>query len=74
MVIESGKVYFIKDEFIEKYGEQYNLMKDHEDEKNRPCYFCFRDDKCNDMLCYGLCQCLLNITNILIFIVISKKK
>lgn len=50
MVIESGKVYFIKDEFIEKYGEQYNLMKDHEDEKNRPCYFCFRDDKCNDML------------------------
>lgn len=50
MVIESGKIYFIKDEFIERYGEKYNLMRDHEDEKNRPCYFCFRDDKCNDML------------------------
>lgn len=41
MEIESGKIYFIKDEFNEKYGEKYNLMKNHEDEKSRPCYFLF---------------------------------
>lgn len=50
MTIENGKIYFIKDEFIEKYGAKYHLMKNHESETNRPCYFCFRDNKNLDML------------------------
>lgn len=50
MIIESGKIYFIKDEFIEKYGEKYHLMKNYEEDTNRPCYFCFKDDQNNGML------------------------
>lgn len=30
MKIEEGRLYFIKDEFLEKYGKQYNLMNNKE--------------------------------------------
>lgn len=50
MIIESGKIYFIKDEFIDKYGKKYHLMKNHEEDSNRPCYFCFKDDQIDGML------------------------
>ena len=42
MNIESGKFYFIKDEFFEIF-KQYNLMNNKENGNKRPCYFCFRD-------------------------------
>ena len=46
MKIEEGRLYFIKDEFLEKYGEQYNLMNNKvERGTKRPTYFCFRDGK-----------------------------
>lgn len=43
MQIEDGKFYFINNEFIEKYGVKYNLMKNKEIGTKRPCYFCFMD-------------------------------
>lgn len=43
MQIENGKFYFIKNEFIEKYGIKYNLMENKETGTKRPCYFCFKD-------------------------------
>ncbi len=51
MKIKAGKLYFIKDEFLEKYGKKYNLM-DNKIEKGtkRPTYFCFKDDKNTDLL------------------------
>lgn len=42
MVIESGKFYFIKDEFF-KLFDKYNLMQNKENGNKRPCYFCFND-------------------------------
>ena len=51
MNIKEGRLYFIKDEFLIKYGEKYNLM-DNKEEKGtkRPTYFCFRDSKQNELL------------------------
>lgn len=43
MQIENGKFYFIKNEFIKKYGIKYNLMENKETGTKRPCYFCFQD-------------------------------
>ena len=43
MQIENGKFYFIKNEFIKKYGIKYNLMENKETGTKRPCYFCFKD-------------------------------
>lgn len=43
MKIEDGKFYFINNEFIEKYGDKYNLMRNKESGNKRPCYFCFKD-------------------------------
>lgn len=43
MKIEDGKIYFINDEFIEKYGKKYKLMENKEKGSKRPCYFCFKD-------------------------------
>lgn len=42
MKIESGKFYFIKDEFFNLFKD-YNLMQNKESGNKRPCYFCFRD-------------------------------
>ena len=51
MKIEEGRLYFIKDEFLEKYGKQYNLMNNKvEQGTKRPTYFCFRDGKEERML------------------------
>ena len=38
-----GKLYFIKDKFIEKYNPKYHLMENKETGTKRPTYFCFRD-------------------------------
>ena len=43
MGIIEGKLYFIKDEFIEKYNPKYHLMENKETGTKRPTYFCFRD-------------------------------
>ena len=42
MVIEDGKFYFIKDEFVDVFKD-YGLMVNKENGNKRPCYFCFRD-------------------------------
>lgn len=49
MKIEEGKLYFIKDEFIEKYNDKYNIMQNKEN-TNRPCYFCFKDNKIKEII------------------------
>ncbi len=51
MEIHEGRLYFIKDDFLEKYAEKYNLM-DNKIEKGtkRPTYFCFKDHKEENML------------------------
>ena len=45
-----GKLYFIKDEFIEKYNPKYHLMENKEAGTIRPTYFCFRDKIDKDIL------------------------
>lgn len=42
MKIESGKFYFIKDEFFNLF-KNYKLMENKESGNKRPCYFCFND-------------------------------
>ena len=42
MNVESGKFYFIKDEFFDIFRD-YKLMKNKEDGNKRPWYFCFND-------------------------------
>ncbi len=43
MEITEGKLYFIKDEFINKYNKKYHLMENKQTGTKRPTYFCFRD-------------------------------
>ena len=43
MEIVEGKLYFIKNEFLEKYNPKYHLMENKEEGAKRPTYFCFRD-------------------------------
>ena len=51
MEIKEGRLYFIKDEFLEKYGQKYNLMENKvEKGTKRPTYFCFKDNKNEDLL------------------------
>lgn len=50
MEIIEGKLYFIKDEFIEKYNPKYHLMENKTQGTKRPTYFCFRDKKEKDIL------------------------
>ncbi len=42
MKVESGKFYFIKDEFFDVF-KGYKLMDNKENGNKRPCYFCFND-------------------------------
>lgn len=42
MKIESGKFYFIKDDFFNMFKE-YKLTENKENGNKRPCYFCFND-------------------------------
>lgn len=42
MLIEEGKFYFLKDEFLEMF-KNYPLMLNKENGNKRPCYFCFYD-------------------------------
>ena len=50
MKIIEGNLYFIKDEFIEKYNPKYHLMENNETGTKRPTYFCFRDKNEKNML------------------------
>lgn len=43
MKIESGRFYFIRQEFFVLFSK-YNLMHNKENGNKRPCYFCFRDE------------------------------
>ena len=43
MKIVEGRLYFIKDEFIEKYNPKYHLMENKIAGNKRPTYFCFKD-------------------------------
>lgn len=48
-MFESGKFYFIKDEYFELFKE-YNLMQNKDNGNKRPCYFCFRDFKNSNII------------------------
>lgn len=50
MEIIEGNLYFIKDEFIEKYNPKYYLMENKKSGTKRPTYFCFRDRKEKEIL------------------------
>ena len=50
MEILEEKLYFIKDEFIEKYNPYYNLMENKSSGTKRPTYFCFRDKMNTEIL------------------------
>lgn len=50
MEIIEGKLYFIKNEFLEKYNPKYHLMENKEEGTKRPTYFCFRDKKDKNIL------------------------
>ena len=51
MKIKEGRLYFIKDEFLEKYGQKYHLMENKvEKGTKRPTYLCFKDNKNKDLL------------------------
>ena len=50
MEILEEKLYFIKDEFIEKYNPYYNLMENKSVGTKRPTYFCFRDKMNTEIL------------------------
>ena len=45
-----GKLYFVKDEFIEKYNPKYHLMENKKAGTKRPTYFCFRDKMNTEIL------------------------
>ena len=49
MTVESGKFYFIKDEFFDIFKD-YNLMQNKESGNKRPCYFCFNDPKNEEII------------------------
>lgn len=50
MEILEEKLYFIKDEFIEKYNPYYNLMENKSFGTKKPTYFCFRDKMNTEIL------------------------
>lgn len=50
MEIKEGKLYFIKDEFIDKYNAKYQLIKNKDKGSKRPTYFCMRDIHNRDIL------------------------
>ena len=58
MVIKEGTLYFMKDEFLDTYGEKYNLM-DNKEKKGtkRPTYLIKKHNY------YGLFLCLNNMKN-----------
>ena len=49
MKVIEGHLYFIKDEFIDKYNSKYHLMENKSKTK-RPSYFCFRDRQDRNIL------------------------
>ena len=50
MKLEDGCLYFICDNFMDKYGVKYNVMKNKIGGNQRPAYFCFRDSKEKEIL------------------------
>lgn len=49
MQIEEGKFYFIKDEFFD-YINDIELCKNKTTGNKRPCYYCFKDYKYNNII------------------------
>ena len=49
MEIIEGKLYFIKDEFVEKYNKKYHLIENKTKGTKRSTYFCFRGKKEKDI-------------------------
>lgn len=43
MILETGYVYHIKDEYF-KFAKDEKLMKNHENGNSRPTYFCIKND------------------------------
>ena len=49
MKIEEGKFYFLKNLFFEKMKDK-NLANNKENGNKRPCYYCFRDNKQDELI------------------------
>ena len=49
MKIEEGKFYFIKDDFF-NYINQKNLCLNTKNNNKRPCYYCFKESKENNII------------------------
>lgn len=49
MIVESGKFYFIKDNFFDKF-KNFDLMQNKENGNKRPCYFCFKDSDIKEII------------------------
>lgn len=47
--IEEGKFYFLKDSFFEKMKDS-NLSNNKDNGNKRPCYYCFRDKKEDELI------------------------
>ena len=47
--IEEGKFYFLKDSFFEKMKDS-NLAQNKDNGNKRPCYYCFRDKKEDELI------------------------
>ena len=62
MEIIQGKLYFIKDEFIERYNPKYHLMENKDWEQKEQLIFAF-EIKLIKIYC-GLCLCLQNMISI----------
>lgn len=51
MELKKGRLYFIKDEFLDTYGLKYKLMGNKLDKgTKRPTYFCFKDNEFEGLL------------------------
>ena len=72
MEIIEGKLYFIKDAFIEKYNPKYHLMENKEAGTKGQLIFVL-EIKLIKIYC-GSCLCLLNMISILNYIMISNLK
>lgn len=47
--IEEGKFYFLKDSFFERMKDS-NLVQNKDNGNKRPCYYCFRDKKEDELI------------------------
>ena len=63
MKIQEGKLYFIKDIFLDKYGKRYNLMGNKTEKIQKDLHtFALKIVEMKNY--YGLFQCLSSMKNI----------